>query len=469
MPFSYKDKYNPFRLWNDLSLLTFSFFFTFSILHQSTSNKYFLLLFGFWFFLMIGWYFTSQSNHTYDQFKNRTLSRQLLRTAHNIFIQLCLFILFSFSLQFPSNSRKTVIVYIALLCILIPLEKIFYNRVMQYLFKKGINKKKLIIIGAGKTGLAFHKLIDTHQHLGFEILGFLDDEPKENLPSPHLGNIQHLGSFIDKDIADVDEVIVALPNHAHYIIQNISSLIGQKPVKLRIIPAFSEYINTSYKIGVFGGFPIVTVRNEPLEDIHLRTLKRAFDVVFSIFALVFVCSWLFPIIAILIKLNSKGPVLFIQNRWGRKNKEIKCFKFRSMYTTSRDQDDSGKFQQAQKYDPRITPIGRFLRKTNLDEFPQFLNVLMGTMSVVGPRPHAVPHNLESKDTIDKYEVRHLVKPGITGWAQVNGLRGDTSDPSLMQARVEFDIWYIENWSLLLDLKIIFLTFWNTIVGDKNAF
>jgi len=469
MPFSYKDKYNPFRLWNDLSLLTFSYFLTFALLLEANYPNYYLILFGFWFFLVTGWYLTSQSNHAYDQIRNGGMPRQLLKAAHNIFIQFALFVLFSFTFQFPDASRRSVLIYIILLCILIPLEKIFYSQVLKILFKNGVRKKRMIIIGAGYTGIAFYKLMESQVHLGIDVIGFLDDNEKQNLPAPHLGCLNNLKTFIQNDVADVDEVVIALPNHAHRHLQNISDLIGRKPVKLRIIPAFSEYIHTSYKIGIFGGFPIVTVRNEPLEDMHLRSLKRLFDMVFSFLALVLVCSWLFPIIALLIKISSKGPVFFIQDRWGRKNRLIKCYKFRSMYTSSKNQDRNGKFQQAQKHDPRITPIGRFLRKSNLDEFPQFINVLLGNMSVVGPRPHAVSHNLESKEVIDNYEVRHLVKPGITGWAQVNGLRGETTDINLMRSRVEFDIWYIENWSLLLDLKIIFLTFWYTLSGDKNAF
>ncbi|HNB57005.1 MAG TPA: sugar transferase, partial [bacterium] len=162
-------------------------------------------------------------------------------------------------------------------------------------------------------------------------------------------------------------------------------------------------------------------------------------------------------------------VFFKQERWGRQNKKIICYKFRTMISQSRDVDDSGKYQQATQDDPRITPLGRFLRKTNLDELPQFWNVLMGQMSVVGPRPHPTPLNMESKEVIENYMLRHLVKPGITGWAQVNGYRGETRDPELMQKRVNHDIWYIENWSFWLDIQIIFLTVWQMIKYDTKGY
>jgi putative colanic acid biosynthesis UDP-glucose lipid carrier transferase len=192
-------------------------------------------------------------------------------------------------------------------------------------------------------------------------------------------------------------------------------------------------------------------------------------VVFSLSLILFVFSWLFPIIAIIIKLGSKGPVFFKQERWGLNNKPITCYKFRSMVAASRDVDENGNYVQASKNDPRITKIGAFLRKSNLDELPQFFNVLFGSMSVVGPRPHPVPLNLQSKGCVDNYMKRLWVKPGITGWAQVNGYRGETRNPYLMQKRVELDMWYIENWKFSLDLQIILQTLVNMVKGEKNAF
>ena len=183
----------------------------------------------------------------------------------------------------------------------------------------------------------------------------------------------------------------------------------------------------------------------------------------------FIFSWLFPIISLLIKFSSKGPIFFKQQRWGLNNKLITCYKFRSMVVSSNDLDENGKYMQATKNDPRVTKIGKFLRKSNLDELPQFFNVLLGAMSVVGPRPHPVPLNMISKNSVENYMMRHWVKPGITGWAQVNGYRGETSKPYLMKKRVEFDLWYIENWTLWSDLQIIVQTLVNMVKGEKNAF
>ena len=211
-------------------------------------------------------------------------------------------------------------------------------------------------------------------------------------------------------------------------------------------------------------FPIISLRPEPLENADNAFKKRVFDMLFSGFVIIFILSWLFPILAILIKLESKGPVFFKQLRSGRNNKNFWCYKFRSMKVNS--ESDT---KQATKEDDRITMIGRFLRKTNLDEFPQFFNVLLGSMSIIGPRPHMIKHTEQYRAIIDRYMVRHYFKPGITGWAQVNGFRERQTLMNLMEARVNHDIWYFENWSLMLDIKIIFQTVINMFYGEKNAY
>ena len=192
--------------------------------------------------------------------------------------------------------------------------------------------------------------------------------------------------------------------------------------------------------------------------------KRSFDILFSLFIILFVFSWLYPILALLIKLESRGPVFFIQLRTGRNNTHFKCYKFRSM----RVNNEADK-KQATLNDHRITRIGAFMRKTSLDELPQFFNVLLGNMSIVGPRPHMISHTEEYSQLTEKYTSRHLLRPGITGWAQVLGLRGEVKNAEAILKRVEADVWYLKNWSFQLDLKIIFLTFLITLKGDKNAY
>lgn len=205
------------------------------------------------------------------------------------------------------------------------------------------------------------------------------------------------------------------------------------------------------------------------EAINNNLAKRVFDLAVSLIATVLIFSWLFPIIAIIIKLTSKGPVFFLQERHGAGNEVFKCYKFRTMKTDSEHLDENGKFKQASLNDNRITKIGAFLRKTSLDELPQFFNVIRGEMSVVGPRPHAVLMNEEVEKHIEEYNLRHLVKPGITGLAQVNGHRGETKQIEMLQTRVDNDLRYIEVWNNALDFHIVVKTAKNMIVGEENAF
>ncbi|MBK7944199.1 MAG: exopolysaccharide biosynthesis polyprenyl glycosylphosphotransferase [Flavobacteriales bacterium] len=227
--------------------------------------------------------------------------------------------------------------------------------------------------------------------------------------------------------------------------------------------SFIPVVKTS-DLEFLGGVPVSKLRKKPLDRQLNRRMKRAFDIVFSSAVILFIFTWLFPLLALAVKLSSRGPVFFKQKRLGRDNKEFTCWKFRSM-RMNKEAD----VKQATKNDPRVTAVGRFLRKSNLDEMPQFWNVLLGHMSVVGPRPHPIRLNEQYRDIIDKYMVRHFVRPGITGWAQVNGFRGETSTPDLMERRVEMDIWYLENWSFWLDLKVVVKTVTNMLGKEKMAY
>ena len=233
---------------------------------------------------------------------------------------------------------------------------------------------------------------------------------------------------------------------------------------LKFVPDFRMFVNRNIHVDIVESIPILSFRSEPLEDIVASSKKRLFDVLFSLFIIIFLLSWLLPILAILIKLNSRGPVFFVQLRSGKDNKEFRCFKFRTL-TVNADSDS----KQVTRDDTRFTKFGKFLRKTSLDELPQFFNVFLGDMSVVGPRPHMLKHTEDYSRLLDEYMIRHFVKPGVTGWAQVNGFRGEIKEEEQLRKRIEHDIWYLENWSLWLDVRIIFLTFYVTFKGDKNAF
>jgi putative colanic acid biosynthesis UDP-glucose lipid carrier transferase len=235
-------------------------------------------------------------------------------------------------------------------------------------------------------------------------------------------------------------------------------------MRLKFVPDLSTISKKHFSVGHLNNFHIIKPRYEPLQNSYNRLVKRIFDIVFSLLIIIFIMSWLYPLLAIIIKKQSKGPVLFKQLRTGKKNESFWCYKFRSMYVNVGDEN-----QQAQKDDVRTTPIGKFIRRTSLDEMPQFFNVLLGNMSVVGPRPHMIKHTTDYNHHINDFMVRHFVKPGITGLAQVSGLRGETKKVSDMKRRVRTDIEYVQRWSLITDIKICFLTVIVTLKGDKNAF
>jgi putative colanic acid biosynthesis UDP-glucose lipid carrier transferase len=238
----------------------------------------------------------------------------------------------------------------------------------------------------------------------------------------------------------------------------------QNCIRFKIAPNLDLFFKKQMHIDFLKEIPVISLRNEPLEDLGNRIKKRIFDIVVSSLVLVFILSWLIPIISLLIWLDSKGPVFFVQPRSGKDNKVFPCLKFRTMKV-----NNHAHTTQATKGDARVTKIGAFLRRTSLDEFPQFLNVLQGNMSIVGPRPHMVKHTDEYSALVGQYMVRQFLKPGITGWAQVNGFRGETRTIGQMQKRVEHDIWYMENWSLILDFRIIVMTIVNMIKGEENVY
>ena len=235
-------------------------------------------------------------------------------------------------------------------------------------------------------------------------------------------------------------------------------------VRFRLVADFYQFVDRPLHVEILHDLPLLYVRKEPLEDVINRIIKRTFDIAVSFLVIVFILSWMVPLLGLLIKLESKGPIIFVQLRSGKDNRPFRCYKFRSMGA-----NNTTEATQATKNDLRVTRIGRILRKTSLDEFPQFLNVLIGNMSVVGPRPHMLKHTEEFSTLTDDYMIRQFLKPGITGWAQVNGFRGEIKELAHIKKRVEHDLWYLENWSLWLDLRIIFLTVYNAVKGEENAY
>jgi len=337
-------------------------------------------------------------------------------------------------------------------------------RVMLKIYrKKGYNFKRVIIVGAGKNGIELYQVMREDLTYGFTIMGFFDDNKalKDVLPD-YIGTTDEVEEFVLKN--HVDEIYCALPGTKDDKILKLLNFSEKHMVRFFIVPEFYRNVKKSLILEMMESVPLLSVRKEPLQAAYNRAIKRGFDIVFSFIILITVYPVMYLIIGSLIKLSSPGPVLFKQKRTGLHGQDFMCYKFRTMKMNT--QADT---TQATKDDPRMTRLGTFLRKTNLDEFPQFLNVLKGEMSVVGPRPHMLKHTDQYAALIDKYMVRHLVKPGVTGWAQVTGYRGEIKTLEQMEGRVKRDVWYIENWTFFLDLKIIVVTIINMFRGEENAY
>lgn len=415
---------------------------------------------------MILWYFSANFTGFYEDFNSRYFPYQIVYIIKNVFVQVFNAIVFIFLVKEDLYTRNFVISFSAILFTAIAVEFLVLRKIIKSQKARGINFRKLLIIGAGPVGLEFKQIVEDDLSLGFNFEGFLDDNPEKQKDSSVLGGIAVLENVLKSK--KIDEVVIALPGRMPEALESIMRICNKHAVRTYIIPDYFKFLARKFRISLIGNFPIITVRNEPLEELHFQFIKRLFDIVFSLFVIVCIVSWLFPIIIVLQKLLSPGPIFYSQYRIGKGNSVFTCYKFRSMTPAPIERE----FKATTTDDPRITKFGKFLRKSNIDELPQIFNVLLGDMSIVGPRPHAVSYNEKYAEFIEELRLRNLVKPGITGWAQIHGLRGDVTNEEENKARIlkrfEFDIWYVENWSFSLDIQIIFLTFWEIIRGRAKG-
>ena len=327
----------------------------------------------------------------------------------------------------------------------------------------GIDVRRVAIVGAGPESARILAALGRDPSAGFEIVGWFDARSDSRFlrSVPYLGGVHSIAMQVEQ--CRLDQVWIALPMSAQAEIQDVITALGDSTVEVRYVPDLMGMQLLNHSVEEIAGLPVINLRMGPLDGTG-RLLKAIEDRVLAVLILLLIAP-LLALIAIAIKLDSPGPVLFRQERHGRDGRIIEVWKFRSMRV---HQEHAGQVTQATRDDARITRLGQFLRKTSLDELPQFFNVLQGTMSIVGPRPHAVAHNRHYMRLVSNYMQRHRVKPGITGWAQVNGLRGETDTVEKMEARVEYDLYYLQNWSLQFDLRIIVLTAFTGFVG-RNAY
>lgn len=344
------------------------------------------------------------------------------------------------------------------------LGRLYSRSLLKKIRRKGYNNTNCIFVGAGHNLAYLYNCMMSDLSTGFRVEGYFEDQPSQHLPQilPRLGEVNDVVNWLDHN--HVDDLFCNLPSTRSKDIVNIINYCDKNFIHFYSVPNVRNYVHRAMEVEMIEDMPVLTLRKEPLSLWYNQIIKRFFDIVVSGIFIVGFFWWIYLIVAIVTKVTMPGPVIFKQKRNGLLSEEFTCFKFRSMKVN----DDADRLQ-ATKDDPRKTKWGNIMRKTNIDELPQFLNVFWGDMSIVGPRPHMVLHTEEYSALIDKYMVRHWVKPGITGWAQVNGARGETHELWQMEDRIKKDIWYIENWSLWLDIKIMIKTVTNILVGDKQAY
>lgn len=324
---------------------------------------------------------------------------------------------------------------------------------------------RIMIIGRGANADQLNVFFKKHK--AAKLLHVLNQDTADLTEVELLAFAQSKVSAIKQQALenDISEIYWNLPLTGVKILEEMGEFAYNNFISFKITSGFNYLNQEGELLGFINNKPIITLRNPPLASFFNRQLKRAFDLIFTSLVLIFLFPWILIVVGILIKLDSPGPVFFIQQRAGKKNQIFKCIKFRTMTTVP----EKGEYEQATKNDVRITKIGAILRRNNIDEFPQFINVLLGDMSIVGPRPHPPKLDQMYVPMIKYYQYRYYIKPGISGWAQIHGYRGETKAPERMKKRVEYDNWYIENWDLLVDLRIVARTTLNMIKGEENAY
>lgn len=415
-----------------------------------------LNLLGYHFFISVSWLIIAWNIGFYEVYRYT----KVIEIFSNILKQYLFFLLINFAfigfyLKFSEPSK--MIEFVSFSLILVSLAKFFiYFSLRRFRVVFGGNFRRVVIVGNGKSTIQLGEFFNENPDYGYKLEKVFTLTPNKK------EQIDECFDFVLEN--KIDEIYCSLSDLSNSDVNKFIDFTDNNLKILKFLPDNKEILARNLIFDYYDYIPIISLRNIPLDEVANKIIKRIFDIVFSLLIIVGILSWLIPILALLIRLESKGSVFFKQKRNGLNYKEFYCYKFRSMRL-----NEIADLYQVSKNDPRITRVGKFIRKTSIDELPQFFNVLLGDMSVVGPRPHMVSHTEMYARRIDKFMVRHFIKPGITGLAQTKGFRGEVESDKDIIYRVKFDIFYLENWSLLLDIKIIFLTVINAIKGEEKAY
>ena len=413
--------------------------------------------------LNVSWFLLTFISRTYSGEAFNRFEWFIKRTAQVYFLWIISAMFYLFFLRKYQLSRGFIFTLFIAFGFGLLLNRFLYLGIHIYLKKSNRLLNKVIIIGYNNTAKKLANYF-TEEGLNIQLVGFTEESSNVTELSyfPILTEIKNTVAIAKK--MDVHEIFSTIPPEQNQFIYTILHEAERECIRFKVVPDFTSLIKTPVVIDYIRDLPILSLRRDPLDNIGNQIKKRVLDLAVSFLVVIFILSWLIPLLGLLIMLESKGPVFFSQQRSGKNNKKFNCLKFRSMRI-----NQEAESKQATKYDQRITRVGKFLRRTSLDEFPQFINVLKGEMSLVGPRPHMVKHTSDYSKIVDNFMIRQFLKPGITGWAQINGFRGQITDNQQLKSRITSDLWYLENWTIWLDIRILFLTVYKIVKGDENAF
>ncbi|MEN8185835.1 MAG: undecaprenyl-phosphate glucose phosphotransferase [Bacteroidota bacterium] len=404
--------------------------------------------------LVISYYLNFYNFRRYNKYVD-VISRLFMQFVIFTFVYFAYYSLTNKPINAEEHIKILIYIFFA-----ISLFRFIYLYALKLYRLEGGNFRNVILVGTNNSIKKIYDFLESHPELGYNILGCFSD--KEEDPKSHLGSIESSFNFALEN--DVDEIYCSISELSKKNIKKFIDFADNNLKVLKLIPDTKDVFTTKMVVDYYDYIPILSLRKIPFDDPVNQVLKRLFDILFSLFIIIFVLSWLSPLLFILIKLESRGPLFFKQTRDGLNGDTFECFKYRSMKI-----NDLADEIQATKDDTRVTKIGQFIRKTSIDELPQFINVFLGDMSVVGPRPHMLSQTKKYAKLVDKFMVRHFVKPGITGLAQTRGYRGEIEKNEDMENRVRLDIFYIENWSFIMDIKIIGQTVLNVFKGENKAY
>jgi len=408
-------------------------------------------------FVSLAWIILSLKINFYDVFRFTHVQKILsLIAKQGVIFFLIVFAFFGFYNKITKDPWR-IVIYILWCILIISVVKlsIFFLLKKYRTHLKG-NIRRVVIYGLNNKTEQLRKFFNENPEYGYEL------QKTFNLKGEKKEDVEETFQHILKN--NIDEIYVSIGETSNDNLLKIIDFADNNLKILKFLPDNKEVYSKKLDFTYYGYLPILSMRKIPMDEAFNKFIKRSFDIVLSLLVIIFILSWLTPLLGIIIKLESKGPVFFKQRRNGLDYKEFYCYKFRSMKP-----NPDAHLYQATKEDERITKVGKIIRKTSMDELPQFINVLKGDMSVVGPRPHMVSHTHMYAERIDKFMVRHFIKPGITGLAQVSGFRGEIETDNDIINRVKYDIFYLENWSLFLDLKVVFKTVYNAVRGEEKAY